>query len=183
MTGDIGNKYPIPTDVRMYTREEVAEMIGCHKDHVVMLSEVGCLKSIRIIWEITSKKDSKKTVTPRRNGFLLSSFHILGNPVICREEVEVCIKIHMRHIFRDYFFAVFNFIKAIPCCVEYNPSAVNIRFVPCVVRLCVKGGFVCPFMIAAYAQSIAGNNIARYIYAAAHCGAQHRKSETYGAPA
>lgn len=48
MTSDIGNKYPIPTDVRMYTREEVAEMIGCHKDHVVMLSEVGCLKSIRI---------------------------------------------------------------------------------------------------------------------------------------
>ncbi len=48
MTGDIENKYPIPTDVRMYTREEVAEMIGCHKDHVVMLSEVGCLKSIRI---------------------------------------------------------------------------------------------------------------------------------------
>lgn len=48
MTGDIGNKYPIPTDVRMYTREEVAEMIGCHKDHVVMLSEVGYLKSIRI---------------------------------------------------------------------------------------------------------------------------------------
>uniref|UniRef100_UPI00242A74E0 helix-turn-helix domain-containing protein n=1 Tax=Faecalicoccus pleomorphus TaxID=1323 RepID=UPI00242A74E0 len=33
---------------RMYTRDEVAEMIGCHKDHVVMLSEVGCLKSIRI---------------------------------------------------------------------------------------------------------------------------------------
>lgn len=32
----------------MYTRDEVAEMIGCHKDHVVMLSEVGCLKSIRI---------------------------------------------------------------------------------------------------------------------------------------
>lgn len=48
MTGDIENKYPIPSDVRMYTREEVAEMIGCHKDHVVMLSEVGCLKSIRI---------------------------------------------------------------------------------------------------------------------------------------
>lgn len=38
----------IPSDVRMYTREEVAELIGCHKDHVVMLSEVGCLKSIRI---------------------------------------------------------------------------------------------------------------------------------------
>lgn len=38
----------IPHDLRMYTREEVAELIGCHKDHVVMLSEVGCLKSIRI---------------------------------------------------------------------------------------------------------------------------------------
>lgn len=48
MTGDVHNKYPIPADVRMYTREEVAEMIGCHKDHVVMLSEVGCLSSIRI---------------------------------------------------------------------------------------------------------------------------------------
>ena len=48
MTGDTNNKYPIPCDVRMYTREEVAEIIGCHKDHVVMLSEVGCLKSIRI---------------------------------------------------------------------------------------------------------------------------------------
>lgn len=44
---NIENIY-IPSDVRMYTREEVAELIGCHKDHVVMLSEVGCLKSIRI---------------------------------------------------------------------------------------------------------------------------------------
>lgn len=25
MTGDTNNKYPIPCDVRMYTREEVAE--------------------------------------------------------------------------------------------------------------------------------------------------------------
>ena len=41
-------QFPIPTDIRMYTREEVAKMIGCHKDLVVMLSEVGCLKSIRI---------------------------------------------------------------------------------------------------------------------------------------
>lgn len=48
MTGDMEKKYPIPSDVRMYIREEVAEIIGCHKDHVVMLSEVGCLKSIRI---------------------------------------------------------------------------------------------------------------------------------------
>lgn len=48
MTGDVHHRYPIPTDIRMYTRDEVAEMIGCHKDHVVMLSEVGCLKSIRI---------------------------------------------------------------------------------------------------------------------------------------
>lgn len=39
---------PIPADVRMYTREEVAKIIGCHKDHVVMLSEIGCLQSIRI---------------------------------------------------------------------------------------------------------------------------------------
>lgn len=42
------NVFPVPQDVRMYTREEVAMMIGCHKDHVVMLSEVGCLQSIRI---------------------------------------------------------------------------------------------------------------------------------------
>lgn len=48
MTGDVQHRYPIPSDIRMYTRDEVAEMIGCHKDHVVMLSEVGCLKSIRI---------------------------------------------------------------------------------------------------------------------------------------
>lgn len=48
MTGDTNNKYPIPCDVRMYTREEVAEIIGCHKDHVVMLSEVGCLSFMRI---------------------------------------------------------------------------------------------------------------------------------------
>ncbi len=48
MTGDVHHRYPIPSDIRMYTRDEVAEMIGCHKDHVVMLSEVGCLKSIRI---------------------------------------------------------------------------------------------------------------------------------------
>lgn len=48
MTGDVHHRYPIPTDIRMYTRDEVAEMIGCHKDHLVMLSEVGCLKSIRI---------------------------------------------------------------------------------------------------------------------------------------
>lgn len=48
MTGDVHHRYPIPTDIRMYTRDEVAEMIGCHKNHVVMLSEVGCLKSIRI---------------------------------------------------------------------------------------------------------------------------------------
>ena len=38
----------VPADIRMYTREEVADMIGCHKDNVVMLSEVGCLKAIRI---------------------------------------------------------------------------------------------------------------------------------------
>lgn len=48
MTGDMEKKYPIPSDVRMYTREEVAEIIGCHKNHVVMLSEVGCLSCIRI---------------------------------------------------------------------------------------------------------------------------------------
>ncbi|SUO03185.1 Uncharacterised protein [Faecalicoccus pleomorphus] len=48
MTGDVHHRYPIPSDIRMYTRDEVSEMIGCHKDHVVMLSEVGCLKSIRI---------------------------------------------------------------------------------------------------------------------------------------
>ena len=30
MTGDMEKKYPIPSDVRMYTREEVAELIGCH---------------------------------------------------------------------------------------------------------------------------------------------------------
>lgn len=48
MTGDVQHRYPIPSYIRMYTRDEVAEMIGCHKDHVVMLSEVGCLKSIRI---------------------------------------------------------------------------------------------------------------------------------------
>lgn len=48
MTGDVHHRYPIPSDIRMYTRDEVAEMIGCHKDHVVMLSEVGCLTSIRI---------------------------------------------------------------------------------------------------------------------------------------
>lgn len=42
------SKFPIPEDIRMYTREEVATLIGCHKDHVVMLTEVGCLKTIRI---------------------------------------------------------------------------------------------------------------------------------------
>ena len=34
--------------LRMYTREEVGELLGAHKDTVVMLSEVGCLKSIKI---------------------------------------------------------------------------------------------------------------------------------------
>ena len=34
--------------LKMYTREEVAELIGSHKDNVVMLSEVGCLNAIRI---------------------------------------------------------------------------------------------------------------------------------------
>lgn len=41
----------VPADIRMYTREEVADMIGCHKDNVVMLSEVGCLKAIRLVMQ------------------------------------------------------------------------------------------------------------------------------------
>ena len=38
----------VPADIRMYTREEVANMIGCHKYYVVMISEVCCLIAIRI---------------------------------------------------------------------------------------------------------------------------------------
>ncbi|WP_270600484.1 helix-turn-helix domain-containing protein [Faecalicoccus pleomorphus] len=37
-----------PDNLRMYTRDDVAAMFGCHKDHVVMLSQTGCLSAIRI---------------------------------------------------------------------------------------------------------------------------------------
>lgn len=32
----------------MYTREEVAEFFCCHKDYVTMISDVGCLKAIKM---------------------------------------------------------------------------------------------------------------------------------------
>lgn len=35
-------------DLKMYTREEVGELIRAHKDTVVMLSEVGCLLATKI---------------------------------------------------------------------------------------------------------------------------------------
>ena len=73
MTGDTNNKYPIPCDVRMYTREEVAEMIGCHKDHVVMLSEVGCLFCIRIGKRYMYSYEAIKKFQHDYEGFNLSN--------------------------------------------------------------------------------------------------------------
>ncbi|MDM8202799.1 DNA-binding protein [Faecalicoccus acidiformans] len=73
MTGDMKNKYPIPSDVRMYTREEVAEMIGCHKDHVVMLSEVGCLSYIRIGKRYMYSYEAIKKFQHDYEGFNLSN--------------------------------------------------------------------------------------------------------------
>lgn len=73
MTGDMEKKYPIPSDVRMYTREEVAEIIGCHKDHVVMLSEVGCLKTIKIGKRYMYSYDAIKNFQNDYEGFDLSN--------------------------------------------------------------------------------------------------------------
>lgn len=35
-------------NLRMYDREEVAELLGTHKDTISMLYEIGCLKGIKI---------------------------------------------------------------------------------------------------------------------------------------
>ena len=73
MTGDMEKKYPIPSDVGMYTREEVVEMIGCHKDHVVMLSEVGCLSCIRIGKRYMYSYEAIKKFQHDYEGFNLSN--------------------------------------------------------------------------------------------------------------
>lgn len=36
------------SDLQMYTREQVAEMFACHITNVGMLTDVGCLKAIKI---------------------------------------------------------------------------------------------------------------------------------------
>ena len=73
MTSDMEKKYPISSDVRMYTREEVAEIIGCHKDHVVMLSEVGCLSCIRIGKRYMYSYEAIKKFQHDYDGFNLSN--------------------------------------------------------------------------------------------------------------
>lgn len=36
------------SELKMYTRSEVAELLGCHKDNVTMLTETNCIQSIKI---------------------------------------------------------------------------------------------------------------------------------------
>ena len=43
------NKYLLPPDLRLYTREEVAAIFGdCSVNTITLLTEIGCIKAIRI---------------------------------------------------------------------------------------------------------------------------------------
>ena len=40
--------FSIPNDLKMYSREEVAQLLGTTSDHITLLSQVGCLSPTRI---------------------------------------------------------------------------------------------------------------------------------------
>lgn len=64
---------PTPEDIKMYTREEVAKIIGCHKDHVTTLSQIGCLSAIRIGKRYMFSHEAIKQFQHDYNGYDLSN--------------------------------------------------------------------------------------------------------------
>lgn len=60
-------------ELKMLNREEVAELFGCHVDNVSMLTEVGCIKSIKIGKRYMYSYEAIKQFQDKYEGFDVSN--------------------------------------------------------------------------------------------------------------
>lgn len=74
-----------PESLKMFTREEVAELFSCHVTNVAMLTEIGCLPAIKIGKRFMY---SQQTIMDFENDYLGQDLSNRKNALRAKSEIE-----------------------------------------------------------------------------------------------